>query len=628
MVAKAQRPGSAAVTLWMGLMLGAWAALLLAGLGTTLHTVDNIRDYQVALTIARGEASTWVSQPFAGWLQLPALYFQWLALPLRWAAHELAVFAFVGVCALASVGALAAAVRERFGALAACGYLAFAFPVHAVIIFPGVSNPALAFAGVNFFLAAWLAIERHPGWAPAAMLASAAVAVTMHPSAFAFTGPALAAAVLLQQPVRKSKAFWATGLGLSVLLALWAQAHGFHAPEAASAGRSLGLDSLLGRLASPSQWVALWSTPWTHLRALPDLVGLVGKPVITGVAMLSSVCAAVGVVVLWRLGHRFAWAFLLAVGGMLVVSTALLDAWGFWYLDALWPPFALLSGLGAAGAIRGAARGRWLAIGTLSMLALALPTALKRIVMSTEQYRVETRGFFLPGAHSATRIDIPIASALFWYRDFVAGPGGCDSRRFVGLDEAWLRDLTLRLAFSACPRFGAAASDEAVALPRFSVTDSGSAQWPSTRSAVMTFAGYRVDELPRAVVTVTPPGRTNEVLSWRQGARYSYYLPAGLVAGTRIEALPDPDARNPRPAERSDTRFLMLLFRCTETASADLERALSSPSASATSFALRAERALPPLSYSLFSAPISGAPSSVITLAEALPGCDLSAWVD
>lgn len=628
MIARERRAGSAPVTLWMGVMLGAWAALLLLGLGTTLHTVDNIRDYRVALAIARGEASTWVSQPFAGWLQLPALYFHVLALPLRWVAHETAVFAFVGVCALLSVSALAAAIRQRFGGLAACSYLAFALPVHAVIIFPGVSNPALAFAGANLFLAAWLAIERHPGWAPTAMLVSAAVAVTMHPSAFAFAGPALAAAVVLQRPVRRSKAFWAAGLSLAVLLLVWAQAHGFRAPEAASSGRSLGLESVIGRLASPSQWFALWSTPWAHLHALPDLVGLVGKPVITGVAVLSSLCAVAGVGVLLRQRDRFAWAFLFSIGGMLVVSTALLDAWGFWYLDALWPPFALLAGLGGARTIQAVAKGHWLALPVLLMLTLTLPTALKWVVMTEEQYRVETRGFFLPRAHSAARIDIPVASALFRYRDFVASSGGCDSRRFVGLDEAWLRDLTLRLAFSGCARSSAAASGADVAHPRFTVREVASAQQPSARAALMTFAGYRVDELPRARVVITPPGGTNEILSWRQGARYSYYLPAGLVAGTRIEVLPDTEARMARSVDPSSTPILMLLFRCTDTALADLERALSLASASATPFAFRAKRALPPISYSLISAPIRQSPGTFVTLAQALPGCDLSAWVE
>ncbi len=622
------RASDVPVTLWMGVMVGAWAALLFVGLGTTLHTVDNIRDYQAALAIARGEASTWVSQPFAGWLQLPALYFHALALPLRWVAHELAAFAFVGVCALASVGALAAAVRQRFGALAACGYLALALPVHGVIIFPGVSNPALAFAGVNCFLAAWLAIERHPGWAPVAMLASAAVAVTMHPSAFAFVAPALAAAVVLQQPIRRSKPFWATGFGLVVVFALWANTHGFFAPEAASAGRSLGVDGLIGRLASPSHWFALWSTPWAHLHALPDLVGLVGKPMITGVAMLSSVCAAVGMVVLWQQRDRFARAFLLAVGGMLVLSTALLDSWGFWYLDALWPPFAVLAGLGGAKSIQTVHKGRALATAVLLTLPLSLPAALKWAVMNTEQYRVETQGFFLPGAHSATQIDIPVASALFRYRDFVAGPGGCDSRRFVGLDEAWLRDLTLRLAFLECPRLGAAASGETAAHPRFVVREVASTQPPSTRAPVLTFAGHRVDELPPAVVTVTPPGGTNEILSWRQGARYSYYLPAGVVAGTRIEVLPDPDAGNTSPAERSGARFLMLLFRCTEPPVADLARLLSSTSGFATTFALRAERSLPPISYRLLSATLDRSLVAGVSLAAALPGCDLSAWVE
>ncbi|MFN3629670.1 MAG: hypothetical protein ACK4XK_06370, partial [Casimicrobiaceae bacterium] len=378
-----ERPaGSAPVTLWMGVMLGAWAALLFIGLGATLHTVDNIRDYRVALSIARGEAGTWVSQPFAGWLQLPSVYFHVLALPLRIMAHELAAFAFVGGCVLASVGLLAVAIRRRFGGLATCAYLAFALPVHGVIIFPGVSNPALAFAGVNLFLAAWLVSERHPTWAPAALLASAAVAVMMHPSAFAFIGPALAAAVLLQRPIRASKAFWATGFSLLVALGLWAQAHGFLAPEAASTERSLRLDTLLGRLGSPGQWFALWSTPWAHLHALPDLVGLVGKPVITGVAMVSTVCALAGVSKLLRCSDRFGRAFLLAIGGMLVVSTALLDAWGFWYLDALWPPFAVLAGLGGARAIQAVPTRPGLAVGVLSLLALALPIALKTVVMN------------------------------------------------------------------------------------------------------------------------------------------------------------------------------------------------------------------------------------------------------
>lgn len=68
----------------------------------------------------------------------------------------------------------------------------------------------------------------------------------------------------------------------------------------------------------------------------------------------------------------------------------------------------------------------------------------------------------------------------------------------------------------------------------------------------------------------------------------------------------------------------MLLFRCIDTSAVELQRALPAGMA----FALRAERALPPISYRLFSAPLPPSPETVVSLAAALPGCDLSAWVE
>ena len=609
-------------TLACAALVALWAALLFSDLGGTLHTVDNIRDFRVASAIASGEAAPLVSQPFAGRWQLPPIYFYAIALPLRVAGTETSIFIFTAFVALAAVALLATVLRRRFGSATAVGYLAVALPAHGVVIFPGVSNSALAFALVSVFLAAWLGSPRVARAGPLIMMASGFAAVATHPSAFAIVGPALLLALVFQPSVRNQPSAW---IGAGVLgggLGLWLFLHGLAAPEAQAAeldGASL-VDAIIGRLFSLDHWIALWSTPWTHLRALPDLASGAFAGIITAAQAIMLLAMVAGGVFAWRSPDRDVRLLLISVLLMTVTATAAVSAWGFWYLDALWPPAAVLAGFGACGLWRRLASGphipRVLLGATAAACLLAPAVALKLLVAGSVQYRVFAHGLFLPPGNQATLLEIPLARELLRYRSFVAASGGCQSWRFTGIEEWWLRDLTLRLTVHGCPR--STQPPPAVAPVRYRLERA--LEPPAEAGGDLVFGGFRLRPLPDATVRIGD-SETGEVYGWRQGARYSYYLPEGLARGLPIDARID-SARTATPAVAAPG--LMLLFRCLETDPATLARALDGHGGGK----LVAERMLGPIAFRQYRLPLADEASARVALAEALPQCDLAAWVE
>ncbi len=608
--------GGAAVFVALPIFLF-WATLYLSWPGYTLHTVDNVRDYRVALDIASGADWPLASQPFAGRWQLPPLYFHLLALPLRIWPHEQMVFLFSGLFAAGAIATLAASMARREGWGAAAVYGALAAPPHSAVVFPGVSNSALAFSFVTLMLAAWFQLRTRPAVAMPIMLVMAWCAVLMHPSAVVIVVPACIAAGVLARTAWRQRATWAAALLLAVATVGWVSLHGIVAPEAVTgAPDSFDSAAAIARLFSASHWAALWGTPWTHMLELRDLRAMLSPaPILAGAGALV-IGLALAVIYGSTQAHRELRLLLLATAASALFATAILSAWGFWYLDSLWPAFAALSACGwsrLANQFRIA--GYALAVPAM-VAAISLPLLIKETAVRTERYNVGLRGMFLPVDNSHTEaINIPLASALIRYRTFVAHDGGCASSRFVGLDELWLRDLTLRFTIADCARSPVGQPHD----PRYLVTTGE----PADSIAVQRqFGDVKLLALPSARIAVNG-AQVGETQSWSPGRRYSYYEPASLAPGAEIRVEQTLHSTQPPGASAAATRpHLFVVFRCLDAQRSDIEAALESR----TPLALNRQRELAQFRYFEFMAPLNEAGNASIATKTALK-CDISAWL-
>jgi|GEM_PF-6349927 len=595
-----------------------WAVLFVAWPGYTLHTVDNVRDFRVAMDIASGAVWPAASQPFAGRWQLPPLYFHLLALPLRIWPNEYAVFLFSGVFAAAAIATLAASLRRAVGTTAAAIYAAFAAPAHAAVVFPGVSNPALAFAFVTLMLAAWFHLRTRPAVATPALLVTGWCAVLMHPSALALVAPTIIASGFVASASWRRKPSWIAVLLLAIVSVGWVSQHGVLAPEIRPEESVIGNDwvAVFSRLSSASHWATLWATPWLHVLALEDLNASVGRILVYAAA---AAMAAGALLACFAFGSSLApecRPLRLVAATSALVATAFLATWGFWYLDSLWPVFAVLAAVGWSRLrMLGGPSGYGLAM-LAALAAISLPVMVKSIAVRTERYSVGVRGMFFPAMDRTGVLKIPLASALIRYRAFVANRGGCDSSRFVGIDEFWLRDLTLRFAIADCKAAAAAPG-----LPSRFLVNTGAVADAS--SAQQSFSDIRLTALPLADVSVDGAS-SGEILSWAPGLRYSYYEPATLRPGVEIRARIRASPAQEAAVDRSgiDTH-LFVAFRCLAAGAANIEAAL----ASQTPLSLNRERTLSPFYYAEFLTPVDSAGDAVITIKSAL-SCDVAAWAD
>jgi hypothetical protein len=596
------------------LLFLAWGWMLLSALGTTLHSVDNVRDFRVALGIATGEAFPTVSQPFAASKQLPPLFFYTIALPLVLWPTEFAVFAFTAVAVLLSVGFLALAVQRCFGALATITYLALALPPHGAVVFQGVSNPALAFVCINVLLASYLWSQSARTALLMGVVLAAWAAPQMHPSAFFIAAFVFVASLIAggRAWLRPAPAILLSLLALVTLL--WVMRYGLVAPEAQSlgpSGNSSPITAAALRVLSVEHWGALWSTPWVHLQAIAGLPQWISS----AAKIASWVVFASAIFGMWQLvrrGDRALRALAIALFANLICVTASLESWGFWYLDASWPMIALCAAIGSARAFRAiwAQRVLW----PLTVVALALPCALFLVTKARGEYAIAAHGLFLPSPLREETLPVPTARTLIDLRAIVGERAGCDPARVVGIDEAFLRDMTLRTLFlDGCHVRPAVLAQSTTDGERILIRRIESTlPIPGEAEALIASVGpYRVYSLRREAVSVH--GRESGAL-WgsAQGARYGFFAVLGLPKAAIIESRANAGAS------------LYVGFRCsalnTQTLLAQID--------SASKVEVMGERSLPPFTYTELRLTNATDQTDVLRLTARsdLP-CDASAWV-
>lgn len=599
-----------------GLLL-LWGVLLLGALGNTLHTVDNVRDFRVALNIANGISFPIASQPFAEQWQLPPAFFYTIALPLVLWKSEYAVFAFVALLVLGSVVALTSALRARYGRVVAACYVAFSIPAHGAVVFHGISNSALSFAAINGMLAALLGTKLAGGRHIARALLLAVLAVCMHPSAFVVVVPVCAASMRSHPRLWvRTLVSWPILFG-SFALAIWVLRVGIRAPETPALPTVDGatVAAILGNVVDPLHWFHVWLTPWLHVAALLDISAwLRNSAMAFGVVFL---CMAVGGMrIVWAHGEREDRALIIAACCTLLGAALWLRQWGFWYLDALWPMLAVMASVGAGGAIRrfSIARSRAMVAAFLVGGAFAVPCGVWITIFHTERYAVSTGGLFFPTPTSQDMpLHIPVATGFFRLRGFFVSALQCSPAALVGLDALWLDDLTLRALRDPCSLARDGPLHREITPKRYWLRedrdDRGMRRDYGDMPAIR-FSGYSVWALPAIDVRVNgaaPP----PLFSDQAGSRYSHFATGRVAANTTISVGPTANASS----------ALHVAFRCLGEDARRIEDKLDVRG----DMRQLGSRTLPPFTYAEFRVDGGAAVSPALRLRSSLP-CDLSVW--
>jgi hypothetical protein len=597
-------------------LFSAWSWMLLSAPGNTLHSVDNVRDFRVASAIASGEAFPSVSQPFAASKQMPPLFFYAIALPLYFWQTELAVFVFTAIAVLMSTGFLALSIRRRFGSVAAIGYLALALPPHGAIVFQGVSNPALAFVCTNVLLAAYLWSANPRTLLLVVIVLAAWAAPQMHPSAFF-----IASFVFLASFATQTRRWFRPSplLVVSLLAAftiIWILCYGFIAPEAQGAAApdeaSFALRAALSAV-TVSHWGAVWSTPWAHIKAIDDIPSLAASFSTVASWFILSLALA-GLLILVRNKDRTIRGLAIAVSANAIAVTASLNVWGFWYLDASWPSIALCAGIAVDRGLRGLGATRYCFLLFFAPLAMALPALVFFTTQTRGEYSIRTHGLYFPTSGQGDVVHIPTASTLVSLRALVSERAGCDLTRVVGVDEAYLRDMTLRTLFLDRCKAHLPANRSQFGTPERLLVRRIRPELPTPASplAQLTELGpYRVYLLPHTPVVVNG-NLEGGVFTTRQGTRYGFFAVQGLPGAAIVEANVNPGAA------------LYVGFRCNDL-SAEMLRTMLDTTSKAE---LLAERRLPPFAYTEFRlVQTADQPGALrLTTRGELP-CDATAWV-
>ncbi|MCS6997184.1 MAG: hypothetical protein NZ533_09590 [Casimicrobiaceae bacterium] len=352
------------------------------------------------------------------------------------------------------------------------------------------------------------------------------------------------------------------------------------------------------------------------MRGLRDLPAWASQGLTTIAQVGITLLAAIGVYAAFVRRHRDGFLIAVATLAGLVLATSWIDVWGFWYFDAYWPSIAVLAAFGIHQiSERGRAFATVLLVFPATVLLLAI--FIKTSVVVQERYRVMPHALFFPAPASEAPISVPTARALDRYRHFVRTTTQCFAHRLTGLDEFWLRDLTLRWHLYACPRTLETHTFDGHGLPRFLLLtrDQNPLAMARLAAPVFEFAGSSVHPLP-----VAGHVRFNEApfvprQGWQKGTSYSYYAPLGIAAGSVLEA-------SREASGRSAPERLHVLLRCLDTTEQELFAALED----SARLERIATRRLGPLRYDEFTLALGAEGKAHVRFLTSLR-CDLDAFV-
>ncbi len=531
--------------------LAVYAVFFFAFTDATTHTVDGVRDFEVARSIARGEFFPIVSQPFAGRFQTPPAYFYFIAIPIMLGGEEHAVMLWIAAICFASVCLLRWQLAKSFGRTVGNLYTITACVFPTSIFLHSLTNPSLAYAFSGLILACVLALWRgERRWGGVLVLALVLI-VQMHLSSL----PLLVAVGLVALRFHRrmlSRGAWVMALLCVALCGFWLMQYGYLASnalpqESASANATATGLAIIARLFNLSHWWDIASIYQQFASALVDApawiwmcTAFLGVVVAFGVSVVSIAVLRVG-------GERSLVAVLLFITGLTAtMMVAYLTHWGLWYFEVLQPWISTLSALGLSLVIawthqisRTSVNGvviQRMSFSLICIVALSnvLPQSwLHRRLAVHGEIMLRTSGLFFPGrANFDQPIPLTSAGTQFAFRQWLATRPGMCTNNVVGSYEWMLRDMTLRSAYSDCRD-----------LPQPAIIGSPTLLSTHTRFGP---AGSFVNALPIAWqrgnsrVYDMPPQRvsingesTNQLFS-NEKVTYGFYSPRRLPAGVSV----------------------------------------------------------------------------------------------
>ena len=536
----------------------AWGCLAIYALfffvftDATTHTVDGVRDFEVARSIARGEFFPSVSQPFAGRYQTPPAYFYLIAIPIILGGAEYAVMLWIAALSFASILLLRWQLTLSFGRTVGNLYAIIACVFPTSVFLHCITNPSLAYAFSGLIAACVLALWRgERGWGVALVFALVMI-VQMHLSSL----PLVAAVGLVMLRFHRrmlSRGAWVMALLCALLSGVWLMSYGYLAsdvptPETASAGAAATGLAIVARLFSLSQWWDIASVYQQYTSALVDAPAWVA----VCTAFLGIVVAfAVSVVCITVLrGERSVVTVMLCITVLTItLMVAYLSHWGLWYFDVLQPWIASLCALGLARVLVWAqcvprtfasaattTNSQRIAFAAVCVVALSniLPQGwLHRRLLVHGDVVVRTSGLFFP-SHANADQPIPLTSAgtQFAFRQWLATRPELCTNNVVGSYEWLLRDMTLRSAYADCQKLPQPANTDSPTLlathARFAPTGNFSEALPLAWQR----GNSHVYELPAQQISIN--GQPVNQLFGDRKVSYGFYAPSRLPDGVSV----------------------------------------------------------------------------------------------
>lgn len=548
------------------LALASYAIMFFVLTGAAVHTVDSIRDFDVARAIAHGEQFPLVSQPFAARFQVPPAYFYLIAIPIFFGGNEFAVFYSIAALCFASILLLRWQLTRAAGANVGNIYALLACTFPTSLFMHSVANSSLAFAFSNIALAALIGFLRSTrGWDAVLLFATVLMAL-MHPSGIVIA--LILMAVVCFQWRKLSVlgvALWVMAIAAAMI---WFRKFGWLAPEAevaltissSSDGLAKLLTQIVARVISPDHWPMVISTYREYALGLPDAPTWLARAVtvFAWVIVGSIIGAVLGLFFHANLVAKWIVAITVAV---LLASIAYLSQWGVWYFDAAWPWIATSAALGlswfaqyAMSSVPNAWR-KLLVGGVFAVIALTnlLPQFWQhRRLEKYGEIWIEPASMFLPKLKAALpAIPVMSANTYFSYRDFLTKNNAACGNRVVGMYEWLVSDLNLRETRSRCnPGSASVATDRKMYLFGHQRIG-GLPPREALREPVWQSGQQMLFELPTQRVSIN--GEPGGTIVGEQKIRYSAFRPAEIASGTQIKfdtALMEPGATVARIATR------------------------------------------------------------------------------
>jgi len=535
--------------------LAGYALFFFAFTNATLHTVDSVRDFEVAKSIARGEFFPTVSQPFAGRYQTPPAYFYLIAIPIKLGGAEHAVMLWIAALCFASILLLRCQLSLSFGRTVSNLYAITACVFPTSMFLHSISNASLAYAFSGLIAACLLALWRgDQRWSIPLVLALVLI-IQMHLSSLPLV-TVIGLTMIRFHRRMLSRGAWIVAMSCIALCGFWLMQYGYLASdvpsqEATSKGAAATGLAIVARLFSLSHWWNIASVYQQYTSALVDVpVWVRVCTAFLGVMVAFSV-TVVCVAAVRDKGNgeseRSVVLVMLFITGCTITQTvAYLTHWGLWYFDVLQPWIATLCALGLArvllwvcrfpGASTRVSVSERIAFAAVCVAAVCnlLPQGWLHLRLAVHnEIVVRISGMFFP-IHTISDQLVPLTSAgtQFAFRRWLSTRPGLCARNVVGSYEWLLRDMTLRGAYVDCREQHHVPNQSSPTLlathARFTPT--------TTFSDALTLVWHRGNsrfyELPPQQISIN--GQAVNQLFGDQKISYGLYAPRRLLTGLSV----------------------------------------------------------------------------------------------